>query len=104
MTENNDRRNNVQPPPQYGRDNRGIRDEEYAMEFAPEQTGVREDANSTYGWIGIVLSVLSFLVWPLFFGVAGIVFGFVSRSKGADALGNFAIGIGVLSILIRIIF
>ena len=102
MAEDN-RRNNVQPPPDYGKQNRGRYEEEYAVELAPEQANIRnEDATSTYGWIGIVLSILSFFVWPLFFGVAGIIFGFVSRNKGADMLGNFAIGIGVVSMLIRL--
>lgn len=79
-------------------------DEEYATEFAADDTDTpnNDEVISTYGWIGIVLSFLSFLVWPLFLGAAGIILGFVSRSKGADTLGNIAIGVGALSIILRI--
>ncbi|MGX4669607.1 hypothetical protein JNUCC74_10400 [Cerasibacillus sp. JNUCC 74] len=83
------------------------RDEEFAAEmtaddYEPEVTDDEVDANSTFGWIGIALSIISFFVWPVIFGVAGIVLGFMSRSRGADALGNIAIAAGAISILIAL--
>lgn len=78
-------------------------DEEYATEIVPEtvEDRDRDDVISMYGWIGVSLSVLSFLIWPLLLSVAGIIFGFISRTKGADTLGNIAIGIGVVALLVR---
>ncbi|MFD2630844.1 hypothetical protein [Oceanobacillus kapialis] len=90
------------------------RDEEYAAELTADEynASLREDANVTsdmesdvnytYGWIGIALSVISFFMWPVIMGAAGIIFGFVSRSKGADTLGNIAIAAGTISIAITL--
>ena len=60
------------------------------------------DVNSVYGWIGIALSVVSFFMMPVILGAAGIILGFISRSRGADALGNTAIVAGAISILISL--
>ncbi|MCM3738722.1 hypothetical protein M3210_00415 [Oceanobacillus luteolus] len=101
----NKRSSDIQPAPHRGEDNDKRRyDEEYAAEIVGRDVGVNKGTEtiSTYGWIGIVLSFLSFLIWPLLLAVAGIVLGFMSRSKGADTLGNIAIGIGVLSIILRL--
>lgn len=101
-----DDKRNIQSAPHRGGEDRYRKrhDEEFAEEFAMDDADARHDDDviSTYGWIGIVLSLLSFLVWPVFFGAVGIILGFVSRSKGADTLGNIAIGIGALSIILRI--
>jgi hypothetical protein len=102
MANHDDKSNNQVP--QYGQDRpRNYDDEEYGSEIVPErrETG-NEETVTVYGWIGIVLSFLSFLIWPLLFAASGIILGFVSRSKGADTLGNIAIGIGVLSIIVRL--
>ena len=84
------------------------RNEEYAAEFTANDYQVRsnmeteEDTNSMYGWIGLALSIISFFVWPIILGAAGIIMGFVSRSRGADTLGNIAIAAGAISILITL--
>ncbi|WP_042223440.1 MATE family efflux transporter [Oceanobacillus manasiensis] len=90
------------------------RDEEYAaeltaddynaslMEDANADSDMETDVNYTYGWIGIALSAISFFMWPVIMGAAGIIFGFVSRSKGADTLGNIAIAAGAVSIAITL--
>lgn len=60
------------------------------------------DVNSVYGWIGVALSVISFFMMPIILGAAGVILGFISRSRGADALGNTAIVAGAVSILITL--
>lgn len=60
------------------------------------------DVNSVFGWIGIALAVVSFFMMPIILGGAAIILGFVSRSRGADALGNTAIVAGAISILITL--
>ncbi|GGJ47855.1 hypothetical protein [Virgibacillus salexigens] len=82
------------------------RDEEFAAEmtadnYEPDVAG-DDDVNTTFGWIGIALSVISFFIWPVIFGAAGIILGFMSRSRGADTLGNIAIAAGAISILITL--
>ncbi|WP_017728344.1 DUF4190 domain-containing protein [Halalkalibacterium ligniniphilum] len=56
------------------------------------------------GTFAIVLSILSLFFLPVLLGAAGIVVGFVARRYGAKALGNWAIGIGALSIIMTVFF
>ncbi|MFC2948370.1 hypothetical protein [Virgibacillus sediminis] len=116
-----DTRNGVETPPEHGenhgetrknQDFIGIepdssRNEEYAEEFTADNVlddnqANEDEVNSMYGWIGIALSVISFFIWPVILGGAGIVLGFISRSRGADSLGNIAIAAGAISILITL--
>ncbi|WP_077703532.1 hypothetical protein [Virgibacillus dokdonensis] len=109
----------VEEPPNYGEQRKnqdfvGIepdssRDEEFAAEMTADDADDTDteiagdmDENTTFGWVGIALSIISFFIWPIIFGVAGIVLGFMSRSRGADALGNIAIAAGAVSILITL--
>ncbi|APC50226.1 hypothetical protein BME96_08665 [Virgibacillus halodenitrificans] len=86
------------------------RDEEFAAELTAEDYNTIADqnedtgteTNTMYGWIGVVLSVISFFMWPVILGAAGIIFGFISRGRNADTLGNIAIGAGAVSILISL--
>lgn len=82
------------------------RNEEFAAEFTADDYAVRDqddgDVNSMYGWIGLALSIISFFVWPIVLGAAGIILGFVSRARGADTLGNIAIAAGAISILVTV--
>ncbi len=57
---------------------------------------------SGMGTIALALSILSLFVMPILFGAAGIVLGFVARRRGAEGLGAWAIGIGVVSIIVGI--
>lgn len=54
------------------------------------------------GGISLILSILSLVTMPILFGILGIIGGFISRSRGAKSIGSWAIGIGVLSIIIGI--
>lgn len=62
----------------------------------------RADGGVGYGTVALALSILSLFVLPILFGALGIVFGFVARARGASALGAWAIGIGVVSLIIGI--
>lgn len=52
------------------------------------------------GIAALALSILSLFVLPVLFGATGIVLGFVARRRGATTLGSWAIGIGVVSIIV----
>ncbi len=67
-------------------------------------TSMQTDVNTVYGWIGLILSIASFFVWPLLMAIGGIVLGFISKKKGADTLGNSAIVISIISLLLSLIF
>ncbi|RLL48064.1 hypothetical protein D8M04_01940 [Oceanobacillus piezotolerans] len=108
-----DEKNRIEGAPNHGegiynREPDSSRNEEYAAEFTANDYDVRksveteDEAITMYGWIGIALSVISFFIWPIVLGAAGIIMGFVSRSKGADTLGNIAIAAGAISILISL--
>ncbi|MEC5422239.1 hypothetical protein QGM71_01865 [Virgibacillus sp. C22-A2] len=115
--------NGVETPPNHGEHRKnqdfvGIepdssRNEEYAAELTADDydaeltendtnANTDTDVNSTFGWIGIALSVISFFMMPIILGGAGIILGFVSRRRGADTLGNIAIAAGAISILITL--
>ncbi|GAB3795465.1 hypothetical protein [Virgibacillus kimchii] len=113
FNDNNGR--NVQQAPRHGqnadRDIESARNEEYAAEItadghdrALDKDNIRhdEEINTTYGWIGIALSIIAFFMWPIIMGGAGIILGFVSRSRGADTLGNIAIAAGAIAIVITL--
>lgn len=111
QTENNDdlvSTNLTEPPaiePDSRRDDEEIAEEITADDYDGPLSMEDDDAtevNSVYGWIGIALSVISFFMMPVILGAAGIILGFVSRSRGADALGNTAIAAGAISILITL--
>ncbi|MBU8905703.1 hypothetical protein [Desertibacillus haloalkaliphilus] len=63
-----------------------------------------ETAGRGVGTFAIVLSILSLFFLPVLLGAAGIVVGFISRRNGASALGNWAIGIGAVSIIMTVFF
>ncbi|KAB2338535.1 DUF4190 domain-containing protein [Cytobacillus depressus] len=59
-----------------------------------------ETAGRGMGIAGLVLSIISLFVFPVLFGAVGIVLGFIARRRGALSLGSWAIGIGVVSIVV----
>ena len=91
--------------------------EETANELAPDprmvpnqienpiQTGAEEKGTeeardgAAWAWSGLILSLLSFLVMPLFLGIVGIGLGYVGFRQGSRNIGVWAMGIGALSIL-----
>lgn len=75
--------------------------DDYDSALSRDRDDVHDDVNSTYGWIGLALAVVSFFMMPILLGAAGIILGFISRSRGADTLGNIAIAAGAISILVR---
>lgn len=83
--------------------------EETAAEIAAPAPVIRnrgsEEESTTGGrglaYSALALSILSLFILPVLFGAAGIVLGFMARRRGSE-LGTWAIGIGVISILIGI--
>ncbi|MDN4525406.1 DUF4190 domain-containing protein [Fictibacillus fluitans] len=56
------------------------------------------------GMFSVILSVLSLFILPVLFGAAGIIGGFVAVRRGAATSGYWAIGIGIASIVISLLF
>jgi hypothetical protein len=65
-----------------------------ATEDATEGRGI--------GWLALTLSIISLFVLPVLLGAAGIILGFIARRRGAEGLGAWAIGIGVVSIIVGV--
>jgi uncharacterized membrane protein YdbT with pleckstrin-like domain len=60
-----------------------------------------EEANGKgLGWLALVVSIVSLFIMPVILGATGIILGFIARRRGAETLGAWAIGIGVVSIII----
>lgn len=77
---------------------------EIAEPMAFNKRGVRDngevkEGGRGIGFAAIALSILSLFVFPVLFGAAGIVLGFVARSRGAS-LGTWAITIGAISLIL----
>lgn len=58
---------------------------------------------SIFGYIAIALSILSLFMAPVWFGAGGIILGFIARGRGQTGLGNWAIGIGALSLIVSLV-
>jgi hypothetical protein len=72
-------------------------DRSRARDYDAERT---EESGKGVGFAALVLSILSLFVMPILFGAAGIVLGFIARRKGSTGLGNWAIGLGAVSIIV----
>lgn len=110
--------NNVENAPKHGEDDISARhvdglyyssrDEETAAELtADDYRNVtldeeKSEANTSIGWIALVLSIASFFWAPILLGGAGIVVGFMARNRHANTLGNIAIAAGAISIIITL--
>lgn len=83
-------------------------DIEFASEFISEEkrqadVDTDEFMNQSFGWLAVVLAILAFFTMPILFGIAGIVLGFISRNRGHLWLGNTAIVLSVLALIIQLI-
>lgn len=65
-----------------------------------EEQEIGTDNSRTMGYVGLALSVISLFVLPVLLGAAGIVVGFMARRRGALTLGSWAIGIGIVSVVL----
>jgi uncharacterized membrane protein YdbT with pleckstrin-like domain len=76
---------------------RGINREENRNnnEYRQEEAG-----GKGLGWLALAFSIVSLFIMPVILGATGIILGFIARRRGAEALGAWAIGIGVVSIII----
>ncbi|WP_407268403.1 DUF4190 domain-containing protein [Radiobacillus sp. PE A8.2] len=97
----------------YSLDEAYKRDEEIAQEISAaefnrpmqateKETEMKSEVKTGMGWLALILAALSFFIMPVILGAAGIIFGFVSKSRGADTLGNTAIIAGAISIIITL--
>lgn len=62
------------------------------------------DAGRGMGIFALILSIASFFFLPILLGAAGIIVGFIARRRGANGFGNWAIGLGIASIVISLLF
>lgn len=68
----------------------------------PENVTEEGTGGRTMGAIALALSILSLFFLPVLMGAAGIIVGFIARRRGANGLGNWAIGIGAVSMIIAL--
>ncbi|WP_163539615.1 DUF4190 domain-containing protein [Gracilibacillus sp. YIM 98692] len=74
------------------------------IESTEQESEMKSDVNTAFGWAGLILAIASFFIWPLIMAIGGIILGFVSRRQGAETLGNAAIVVAIISLLISLIF
>lgn len=64
------------------------------------KSDVNDDSGRNLGWLALALSIISLFVLPVFLGAVGIIVGFIARRRGSESLGSWAIGIGIVSVLL----
>ncbi|GGD71262.1 DUF4190 domain-containing protein [Paenibacillus nasutitermitis] len=75
------------------------------LERTENQTKVHQaveettEAGRAAGWAALVLSLLSWFVWPLLLGATGAVVGFIAYRQGAKSLGLWSMVLGLISFL-----
>lgn len=83
-------------------------DVEFSAEFLAEE---EQDANKdtdefmmqALGWLAVVVAILAFFTMPVLFATAGIVLGFISRNRGHLWIGNTAIVLSILALIIQLL-
>ncbi|ENH97487.1 hypothetical protein J416_05733 [Gracilibacillus halophilus YIM-C55.5] len=73
------------------------------IESDEQETQMQKDVNTVYGWAGLIVAIVSFFIWPLVMSIGGIVLGMISKSQGADTLGNAAIIVSAISLVLSLI-
>ncbi len=81
---------------------RSDRSREREAIFEEERRDVMGMSGKGLGILGLALSILSLFFLPIIMGAAGIIVGFIARKRGAAGLGAWAIGIGIVSIVVGI--
>lgn len=87
---------------------RSLLEDEFSTEFTLDDEvddDELDEGDPTYqliGWIAIISSVIAFLFMPLLFGAIGIILGFFARSRFYENLGNTAITLSVIAMILRL--
>ncbi|PKR79005.1 hypothetical protein CEY16_04450 [Halalkalibacillus sediminis] len=67
-----------------------------------KETRMEQHVDAGWGWIALVMSLLAFFVWTFLFGVVGAIIGVYAKRRGANTLGNLAIGFALVAIAVRL--
>lgn len=67
-----------------------------------DRSGGNVNEGRGIGYIALALSIISLFVLPVLLGAAGIIVGYIARRRGAQGLGAWAMGIGVVSLVLGI--
>lgn len=94
---------NVAAIPEYERPHEHREEERPETEKHVERSDSSQ-AGRVMGMFAVILSLLSLFIVPVLMGAAGIILGFVAVRRGAATSGYWAIGIGIASIVISLIF
>ncbi|QKN92751.1 DUF308 domain-containing protein [Bacillus amyloliquefaciens] len=92
---------------------RDVYSEETAAEIAEpyrasDRTADRDDNRDGVsegrgiGYAALAISIISLFVLPVLLGACGIIVGYIARRRGAGALGGWAMGIGIVSLVLGI--
>lgn len=82
-------------------DTKTVRD---PIKSSEKETDMDNNVQAGFGWLAVVLSIVSFFIMPVILGAAGIIFGFIAKRRGAVTLGNTAIIAGAISVLLTLFF
>ncbi|WP_238941779.1 hypothetical protein [Bacillus sp. REN10] len=69
-------------------------------EIDRDDVEVEDGGGRGLGYAGLIASILALFMLPVLFGAIGIVLGFMARRRGSEGLGAWAIGIGVVALVV----
>jgi len=83
-------------------------DVEFSAEFLAEEEQEANDDTDEFmmralGWLAVAVAILAFFTMPVLFATAGIVLGFISRNRGHLWIGNTAIVLSILALIIQLL-
>ncbi|MCQ6558301.1 DUF4190 domain-containing protein [Paenibacillus mendelii] len=54
-------------------------------------------ASRATGWAALIISIMSWFVWPVLLGITGAVIGFMAYRQGSRGLGVWSITLGLIA-------
>jgi hypothetical protein len=82
-----------------------VAQEEYAAEITGDKPKLSDpdkvDAdpiNRTWGWVALIVAVISLFISPIIFGTASIVLGIIAYFQGTRSLGGWSIALGLVAV------
>jgi hypothetical protein len=82
-----------------------VAQEEYAAEISGDQPQLPDKAyddadpvNRTWGWVALIVAVISLFISPIIFGTASIILGIIAYFQGTRSLGGWSIALGLVAV------
>ncbi|SDI95052.1 hypothetical protein [Salimicrobium halophilum] len=112
MSEYDEKKDQVEVPPEHGDREENTYDTEAAQEAeiynsnTGDEPGTNYEVDSRTGmaWLGLTAAVLSYFLAPFLLAAGGLILGVIGFRRGGATVGAIAIGLSIASLLFSIFF